>query len=123
MIQAVKTEPLLRTDMTSIGRKIRFPGSNSEVAAAIVEIPPGVEFGWHSHPYLRCGYILEGTVTVEEADGAIREYAAGTFVVEAQDARHRGTNRGTVPVRILVIDLAEAGQENHRCEAADEDGR
>jgi len=114
----VKIEPLLRTAATSVGQKIRFPDQDSEIAASIVEIPPGVEFGWHSHPYLRCGYILEGTVTVEEADGSRKEHSAGSFVVEAQEARHRGMNLGAGPVRILVIDLAKEGHSNHREEEA-----
>lgn len=122
MDHTVKSETLLRTTTTSIGQKIRFPGPNSEVAASIVEIPPGVSLDWHSHPDLRCGYILDGAVTVEEADGAIHEYSAGTFVVETQGMRHRGENRGAVPVRILVVDVGEAGRENHRHEAPEEEG-
>jgi quercetin dioxygenase-like cupin family protein len=58
-------------------------------------------------------YVLAGhLVLTNEETSAEAGYGPGEFVVEMVDAWHHGRNDGTVPLRLLVIDLAPEGQSN-----------
>jgi quercetin dioxygenase-like cupin family protein len=101
---------LLKTDITADGQKIVLPTGATEVTAMIVDLPAGVDTGWHEHPYPRYGYIMSGAVTVENESGQRQTYRAGSFVIEQVGAFHHGTT--TEPTRLLVIDQNEAGKGN-----------
>ena len=101
---------LLKTDVTAGGQKIVFPTGDTEVTAMIVDLPAGVDTGWHEHPYPRYGYVMSGAVTVENESGQRQTYRAGSFVIEQVGAFHHGTT--TAPTRLLVIDQNEAGKGN-----------
>ena len=101
---------LLKTTTTAGGQKIVFPTGNTEVTAFIVDLPAGIDTGWHEHPYPRYGYVMSGAVTVENDAGQRQTYGAGEFVVEQVGVFHHGTT--TVPTRLLVIDQAVAGKGN-----------
>ena len=101
---------LLKTDVSAGGQKIVFPSGATEVTAMIVDLPAGVDTGWHEHPYPRYGYIMSGAVTVENDSGQRQTYRAGSFVIEQVGAFHHGTT--TEPTRLLVIDQNETGKGN-----------
>ncbi|HEX4192033.1 MAG TPA: cupin domain-containing protein [Stellaceae bacterium] len=101
---------LLKTTTTAGGQKIVFPASNTEVTALIVDLPGGIDTGWHEHPYPRYGYVISGAVTVENESGAPQTYRAGEFVVEQIGVFHHGTT--TAPTQLLVIDQNDAGKGN-----------
>jgi quercetin dioxygenase-like cupin family protein len=111
---AVKATEILKATSTVAGQKLEYP-KNPQVTATVVELPPGVDVGWHEHPNIRYVYVLDGTLTIETENGARRDYPAGTIFVEAVGLRHRGMNIGTVPAKVLFIDHSEEGQSNfHR---------
>lgn len=101
---------LLKTTTTAGGQKIVFPAGNTEVTALIVDLPAGIDTGWHEHPYPRYGYVMSGAVTVENESGQSETYRAGQFVVEQIGVFHHGTT--TEPTRLLVIDQNQAGKGN-----------
>ncbi|HWE74907.1 MAG TPA: cupin domain-containing protein [Stellaceae bacterium] len=101
---------ILKTTATAGGQKIVFPTGDTEVAAFIVDLPAGIDTGWHEHPYPRYGYVMSGAVTVESDAGARQTYRAGEFIVEQIGVFHHGTT--TEPTRLLVIDQNEAGKGN-----------
>jgi quercetin dioxygenase-like cupin family protein len=109
---AVKATPLLKTTTTITGQKLEYPGKNPQVTATMVEIPPGVDVGWHEHPNIRYVYVIDGTLTIELVNGTRRDFPAGTIFVEAIGTRHHGFNAGSTPVRVLFIDHSEEGQSN-----------
>jgi quercetin dioxygenase-like cupin family protein len=109
---AVKATPLLKTATTITGQKLEYPGKNPQVTATLVEIPPGVDVGWHEHPNIRYVYVIDGTLTIELENGTRREFPAGTIFVEAVKTRHHGMNTGAVPAKVLFIDHSEEGQSN-----------
>lgn len=109
---AVKTTPLLKTTTTITGQKLVFPSQNPQVTVTLVEIPPGIEVGWHEHPNIRYVYVTEGTLTIEMGDGTRRDFPAGTLFVEAFGTPHHGLNAGKDPVKVLFIDHSEEGQSN-----------
>jgi quercetin dioxygenase-like cupin family protein len=108
----IKAATLLKTTTTLTGQKLEYPGNNPQVTATLVEIPPGVDVGWHEHPNIRYVYVIEGTLTIELENGTRREFAPGTIFVEALRTRHRGINAGSTPAKVLFIDHAEEGQSN-----------
>jgi hypothetical protein len=59
----VKATTLLKTTTTITGQKLEYPGKNPQVTATVVEIPPGVDVGWHEHPNIRYVYVIERALT------------------------------------------------------------
>jgi quercetin dioxygenase-like cupin family protein len=108
----VKATTLLKTTTTITGQKLEYPGNNPEVTATLVEIPPGVDVGWHEHPNIRYVFVLDGTLTIELENGTQREFSPGMIFVEALGTRHHGINVGSTPAKVLFIDHAEEGQSN-----------
>ena len=103
--------PLLSTRTTSIGQPIEYPRtSNPEVTALEVEIAPGKQTGWHTHPYPTYGYILTGALTIEIKGGKRIHYAAGEAFAEVVGVPHNGITRGKEPVRLLVFFTGEVGK-------------
>jgi quercetin dioxygenase-like cupin family protein len=108
----VKATTLLKTTTTITGQNLEYPKNNPQVTATLVEIPPGVDVGWHEHPNIRYVYVLEGTLTIELENETRREFAPGMIFVEALGTRHHGMNVGSAPAKVLFIDHAEEGQSN-----------
>lgn len=99
-----KTTPVLKSTMTASNRPIAYPSDGkAEVISVIGEIEPGGRTARHQHPVPVFVYVLEGALTVQ-ADGAEpREYKPGQAFLEDVDRWHQGFNRGTAPVKILVV--------------------
>ena len=104
----VKT--LTNTDKTVLGQPLVLPRDHPAVVVSTYDIAPGARLPRHKHPFSRFAYVLAGDLTVAFDDGVQHRYHAGDVIVEAVDSWHYGANTGTVPVRLLVIDLVEAGQ-------------
>lgn len=98
---------------TVLDQRITYPKNKpAQISSSIVELEPGQETGWHKHRTPMYVYVLEGTVTVEYDAGVTKEYPAGTAIIEAVDVWHNGTNKGTDPVRMLVVNLGAKGVKN-----------
>ena len=101
--------PLASTDKTVIGQPITAP-EHPTVIATIVTFQPGDKTVKHKHPWPHYGYVLEGVLTVTNSEtGQSFEVKAGEFLVEMQNTAHVGENRGTVPVKLLIVDSVPAG--------------
>ena len=112
-VPRVKVTPVFSSTTTAAGQPIVLPQSNAEVRVSMYEIPVGVRLPVHKHPSPRYAYVLAGKLRVTDEDnGRTFDYAAGDFLIEMLDTWHFGTNIGTEPVRLLVIDQVEAGQPN-----------
>ncbi len=106
----VRSKIVLRTTVTSNGEPIRYPsGGRPEVTAAEVEIAPGAETGFHSHPGPVYAWVVAGTLTIEAAGGGSKTYVTGDPIVEMTGASHSGRNAGTVPAKLLVFYLGTEG--------------
>lgn len=105
--------PLLDSSKTILGQPLVYPSDGkAKVQSVIVTMQPGEQTGPHKHPYPTYGYVLEGELTVEYADGETRVYREGDALLEAVDIYHNGKNTGTVPMRILVVFMGVDGQLN-----------
>jgi len=108
----VKSTPILTTTKTAIGQPIVLPAKDAQVVVTMLEIAPGTKLPRHKHPSQRYAYVLQGELTVEYEGGQRQVFHAGDFIVEALGVWHFGTNTGSVPVKLLVIDQVEAGKSN-----------
>jgi quercetin dioxygenase-like cupin family protein len=74
-----------------------------EISSAIMTIPAGTTTEWMVHPVQGYVYVLEGTLTVEFADGPRKVFRAGQGFPQAMSKWHRGRNDGNTPVRFLAV--------------------
>jgi quercetin dioxygenase-like cupin family protein len=81
-----------------------------ESVTAVAEFQPGATVGRHTHPGEEVGYILEGTIILEQ-DGkpSVTLGPGRTFFIPAGTV-HNATNRGTAPARVLANYIVEKGK-------------
>jgi quercetin dioxygenase-like cupin family protein len=81
-----------------------------EAVTAIAEFQPGGTVGWHTHPGEEIGYILEGSVQLEQ-DGqpAVTLTAGQTFFIP-NGQKHNATNKGATTARVLANYVVESGK-------------
>ena len=81
-----------------------------ESVTAIAEFQGGATVGPHTHPGEEVGYILEGTIVLEQTGKAPVTLGPGkTFFIPAGTV-HNATNRGSVPARVLANYIVEKGK-------------
>lgn len=111
--EEVVVTPILRTLSTATGQPIIFPQENAELVVATYEIAPGAVLPEHEHPHPRFAYVLQGNLRVDNTEMDKSDtYKAGDFIVEAISQWHKGTNIGTDPVKLLVIDVIPKDAKN-----------
>ena len=76
----------------------------------IIEIAPGGETGWHSHPVSSFGVVLEGELEVRLKTGEVKRIESGEALAEVVNTLHNGRNVGAVPVKIVVFYAGAVGQ-------------
>jgi quercetin dioxygenase-like cupin family protein len=112
-VAGVTVTPVTAAITTATGQPILLPQGPVEVRVSLYEIAVGTTLPVHKHPHPRYAYVLAGVLRVtDEASGRAADYKAGDFIVEMIDAWHYGTNIGSEPVRLLVIDQAGPGEGN-----------
>lgn len=81
-----------------------------EATTAIAEFQPGGTVGRHTHPGEEVGYILDGTIVLEqEGKPAVTLGAGKTFFIPA-GAVHNATNKSPMPARVLANYIVEKGK-------------
>lgn len=102
--QKITVCPLLVSSTAGNGAAVVYPQTeHPEVRFLMVEVPPGMETGWHRHPMPCYGYIVAGSITVDLEDGKSLVYKEGEALVEVVNTLHNGRNTGTTPTRILMV--------------------
>ena len=97
---------LLQTTVNSTGQSIEYPRDGvPEITALLIEMAPGEETGWHSHPVPLVGYIMSGELTVYQITGDKRVVPAGQNSLESVGVIHNGVNEGSVPCKMIVYVL------------------
>ena len=81
-----------------------------EVVQAIAEFQGGATVGKHTHPGEEVGYVLEGTILLEQ-DGkpAVTLGPGKTFLIPPGTV-HNATNKGTSVARVLATYIVEKGK-------------
>jgi len=91
-------------ETTIVGKPIIVP-KHPKVIASVVRLEPGESLAPHKHPYPRYAYVLKGEVEVTlEETGEVIHGKQGEFFVETINGWHYGSNKGSEPVELLVID-------------------
>ncbi|MBM3561015.1 MAG: cupin domain-containing protein, partial [Alphaproteobacteria bacterium] len=106
----VTVRTLLSTQATATGQPIVLPPRDVQLIVSEFVIAPGATLPVHRHPFPRYGIVMEGTLRVARpGHKETFEYKSGDVVVEMVGELHFGTNTGTTPVRLIVIDQVVAG--------------
>jgi len=108
--QAVQTTELIRTSQSWDGTELPdYLQGRPEIVAVKYEIPAGQKLGWHHHPVMNHGILVQGELTIVSLDGAEKVVHEGETVVEMVDTIHHGENRGTKPVILYMFYLSQEG--------------
>jgi len=81
-----------------------------EATTAIAEFQPGSTVGRHTHPGEEVGYVLEGTLVLEQQGKPAVTLGAGkTFFIPAGTV-HNATNSGSTQARVLATYIVDKGK-------------
>jgi len=98
---AFKRTVLQTGDLSMAGR---------EAVTAVAELQPKGSPGRHTHPGEEIGYVIEGTVLIEqEGKPSVTLTAGRTFLIPAGTI-HNATNTGSGVARILATYIVEKGK-------------
>jgi quercetin dioxygenase-like cupin family protein len=77
--------------------------------AVLVELPKGLDQGWHNAPQRQLVCVLDGVVEVETTDGEKRQWSAGGLF-SAEDVGGKGhlTRVLEGPARVLFVQVPDA---------------
>jgi quercetin dioxygenase-like cupin family protein len=81
-----------------------------EVVQAVAEFQPGGTVGRHTHPGEEVGYVLEGSIVLEQDGKPATTLTAGQGFVIPAGTVHNATNKGTAPARVLATYIVEKGK-------------
>ena len=117
MIQWVLAATLIcgTTTIVSSCKETKAPEEKNEAAKTVkseelavkYEFPAGQKLGWHHHPVMNYGILVQGELTIIGQDGKEKVVHEGEPVVEMVNTIHHGENRGTKPVILYMFYLSQ----------------
>ena len=106
--QTVKSEELIRTSQSWDGVELPdYLVGRPELVAVKYEFPAGQKLGWHHHPVMNYGILVQGELTIIGQDGKEKVVHEGEAVVEMVNTIHHGENRGKKPVILYMFYLSQ----------------
>ncbi len=104
----VVKEELIRTSQSWDGVELPdYLQGRPELVAVKYEFPVGQKLGWHHHPVINYGVLVQGELTIIGQDGKEKVVHEGEAVVEMVNTIHHGENRGTKPVILYMFYLSQ----------------
>lgn len=101
---------LIRTSQSWDGVELPdYLQGRPELVAVKYEFPAGKKLGWHHHPVMNYGVLMQGELTIIGQDGKTKVVHAGEPVVEMVNTIHHGENRGTETVVLYMFYLSQEG--------------
>ena len=108
--QTVQSAEMIRTSQSWDGVELPdYLHGRPELVAVKYEIPAGQKLGWHHHPVMNHGILVQGELTIVSIDGKEKVVHEGEVVVEMVDTIHHGENRGSKPVILYMFYLTQEG--------------
>lgn len=102
----VQAKVILQTEATSNGDPITYlKTDHPKITVMTVDIAPGAQTGWHSHPVSVYAYVMAGRLTVQIEGGKTTEFKEGEAIIEVVKTKHNGINHGNIPVKLVVFYL------------------
>ena len=109
--QVVSTE-LIRTSQSWDGVELPdYLQGRPELVVVKYVFPAGQKLGWHHHPVMNYGILVQGELTIIGQDGKEKVVHEGEAVVEMVNTIHHGENRGTKPVILYMFYLSQDGMQ------------
>ena len=106
----VTSEELIRTSQSWDGELLPdYLKGQPELVAVRYEFPAGQKLGWHHHPVINYGVLVQGELTIIGMDGKEKTVHEGEAVVEMVGTIHHGENRGDKPVILYMFYLSQEG--------------
>ncbi len=104
----VQRTELLRTSKSWDGAELPdYLHGRPELVAVKYEFPVGKKLGWHHHPLINFGILVQGELTIIGQDGKEKTVHEGEAVVEMVNTIHHGENRGSVPAILYMFYLSQ----------------
>ena len=111
-VQKVTSEELIRTSQSWDGVELPdYLQGRPELVAVKYVFPAGQKLGWHHHPVMNYGILVQGELTIIGQDGKEKTMHEGEAVVEMVNTIHHGENRGSKPVILYMFYLSQDGQQ------------
>jgi len=109
-LSCVLSTELIRTSQCWDGAELPdYLQGRPEIVAVKYEIPAGQKLGWHHHPVMNHGILVQGELTIVSLDGSEKVVHEGEAVVEMVNTIHHGENRGTKLVILYMFYLSQEG--------------
>jgi quercetin dioxygenase-like cupin family protein len=107
----VTVRTVLKSTTAGNGQPLEYLRTDRpEVTAAVVEIAPGAQTGWHLHRVPVYAYVMEGTLTVQLDEGKEITFNKGQAILEVRNTPHNGINAGKDTVRLIVFYTGAVGE-------------
>ncbi len=109
-VQKVESTELIRTSQSWDGVELPdYLKGRPELVAVKYVFPAGQKLGWHHHPVINYGVLVQGELTIIGQDGKEKVVKEGEAVVEMVNTIHHGENRGSKPVILYMFYLSQNG--------------
>lgn len=90
------------------GHTLRLTPAIAAPEAVLVELPDGLDQGWHNAPQRQLVLVLEGRVEVETTDGEKRQWGrGGVFAAEDVGGKGHLTRVFDGPARVLFVQVPD----------------
>ena len=107
-VKTVKNVELIRTSQSWDGVELPdYLQGRPELVAVKYVFPVGQKLGWHHHPVMNYGILVQGELTIIGLDGKEKTVHEGEPVVEMVNTIHHGENRGNKPVILYMFYLSQ----------------
>ena len=104
----VESTELIRTSQSWDGVELPdYLKGRPELVAVKYVFPAGQKLGWHHHPVMNYGILVQGDLTIIGQDGKEKTVHEGEAVVEMVNTIHHGENRGAKPVILYMFYLSQ----------------
>lgn len=109
-VMTVQSTELIRTSQSWDGVQLPdYLQGRPELVAVKYEFPAGQKLGWHHHPVMNYGILVQGELTIISLDGKEKVVHEGEAIVEMVNTIHHGENRGTKAVILYMFYLSQKG--------------
>ena len=106
--QKVVSTELIRTSQSWDGVELPdYLQGRPELVAVKYVFPAGQKLGWHHHPVMNYGILVQGELTIIGQDDKEKTVHEGEAVVEMVNSIHHGENRGTKDVILYMFYLSQ----------------
>ena len=108
----VQHTELIRTNQSWDGVELPdYLQGRPELVAVKYVFPAGKKLGWHHHPVMNYGVLVQGELTIIGLDGKKKVVHEGEAVVEMVNTIHHGVNLGTKDCILYMFYLSQEGEQ------------